>query len=200
MRDVSTSYALAYFDFDNFKAYNDHYGFRQGDRVILLFSELLKSHAMSRERFVGHVGGDDFFMGIRNGSLERVTAEVVDMAEQFRSSVESFYRKSAVATGCIRAKDRYGSLRCFPLMTISSAILELPARVNRIYSPEEIGTFIAHMKKEAKRSPDKLSVASLVHFENTDNTASVSAIDSGLWRGEAVCSRGRVTVSGRTRN
>lgn len=169
LRDISSRYALVYFDFDNFKAYNDHYGFRQGDRVILLFSELLKSHTMSRDRFVGHVGGDDFFMGFKDVDLDDVDEEVRGIAGQFRSSVESFYQKSAVDAQCITARDRDGRMRSFPLMTVSSAILELPAQVNRIYSPEEIGTFIANMKKEAKQSPEKRAVASLVHFRHEDH-------------------------------
>jgi len=166
LRDISRVYALVYFDFDNFKAYNDTYGFRQGDRVILLFSELLKSHSLSSDRFVGHVGGDDFFMGIQGLSLDEVEDEVRTIAQQFKTNVESFYDKEAVASGCIRAKNRDGELQCFPLMTVSSVILELPEQMHRIYSPEEIGGMIAGMKKEAKQSPAKLVVASLMHFHS----------------------------------
>jgi diguanylate cyclase (GGDEF)-like protein len=171
LRDVSNIHTLVYFDFDNFKAYNDTYGFRQGDRVILLFSELLKAHTLSRHRFVGHVGGDDFFMGIKGLDLADVVDEVRVIARQFKTHVESFYQKDAVEKGCIQAKNRSGQLECFPLMTVSSAILELPAHMHRIYSPEEIGALIAKMKKEAKQSPDKRSVASLAHFKHPDESA-----------------------------
>lgn len=165
LRDTNNVYVLVYFDFDNFKAYNDTYGFRQGDRVILLFSELLKAHSLARHRFVGHVGGDDFFMGIQGEVLDEVEAEIRAIGQKFKTNVESFYQKEAVERGCIQAKDRAGTLQCFPLMTVSSAILELPAQMHRIYSPEEIGALIARMKKEAKRSPDKFSAASLKHFD-----------------------------------
>ena len=76
LRDINNVYALIYFDFDNFKAYNDTCGFRQGDRVILLFSELLKSRSLSRDRFIGHVGGDDFFMAIKGTPLAKVVEEI----------------------------------------------------------------------------------------------------------------------------
>lgn len=146
-------------------SYNDTYGFRQGDRVILLFAELLKAHTLTRDRFVGHVGGDDFFMGIKGQSLDAVVAEIHTIGRRFQTNVESFYPKEAVERGCIEAKDRDGREQRFPLMTVSSAVLELPAQMHRIYSPEEIGELIAEMKKAAKQSPDKLSAASLNHFD-----------------------------------
>lgn len=164
LKDMQSAYALVYFDFDNFKAYNDTYGFRQGDRVILLFSELLKSHNLFRNRFVGHVGGDDFFMGIKDAPLAHVETEICAIARQFKVNVESFYPKDAVACGCIHAKNRNGEVQCYPLMTVSSVILELPAQMHRIYSPEEIGEMIALMKKKAKQSAGKRCVTSLTHF------------------------------------
>lgn len=165
LRDVSDNYSLVYFDFDNFKAYNDKYGFRQGDRVILLFAEMLKAFDPSRDRFVGHVGGDDFFMGVKGRPPETVISDVRTIAGEFKTSVESFYPKEALDKGCIQARDRDGQLKCFPLMTVSSVILNLPKDVHRIYSPEEIGVFIAGMKKKAKQSPGRLSAASLVHVD-----------------------------------
>lgn len=151
LADIRATYVLVYFDFDNFKVYNDTYGFRQGDRVILLFAELLKLHTQSPERFAGHVGGDDFFMGAKGRPLDFVADEVQDMAAKFRSSVESFYDSKALQDGCIQAQDRDGRIKCFPLITVSAALLELPPQMHRIYSPEEIGNQMAKMKKAAKR-------------------------------------------------
>lgn len=53
------SFMLAYIDLDNFKAFNDYYGYERGDRVIQLVAALLKEIAVPG-KFVGHVGGDDF--------------------------------------------------------------------------------------------------------------------------------------------
>ncbi len=50
---------IVYFDFNDFKPFNDTYGFRLGDRAILMFSEILQKH-LSRESFIAHIGGDDF--------------------------------------------------------------------------------------------------------------------------------------------
>jgi len=49
---------MAYFDFDNFKPFNDYYGFRKGDRAITLFADILKSSVGFDECLIGHVGGD----------------------------------------------------------------------------------------------------------------------------------------------
>jgi GGDEF domain-containing protein len=166
LQDISNYYTLVYFDFDNFKAYNDTYGFRQGDRVILLFAELLKSRQNTGGYFVGHVGGDDFFMGIKGQTREAARTTVRRLAEKFRSNVESFYDNEDRARGYIEAKDRNGNHRRFPLITVSSAVLYLPENIHRIYSPEEIGKRIAYMKKEAKNAPDKIAEATLKHFED----------------------------------
>lgn len=59
---------MVYFDFDNFKPFNDYYGFRKGDRAITLFADILKSSVGFEECLVGHVGGDDFFW---DGTLKK---------------------------------------------------------------------------------------------------------------------------------
>ena len=152
---------IVYFDFNHFKAYNDAYGFRQGDRIILLFSEMLKKRTQSAARFAGHIGGDDFFMGVLGEPLEAVVGEVRDMREKFRSDVESFYDPEAIARGCIKGRSRAGRLKCFPLMTLSAAILELSLPDHHFHTPEELGTIMAAMKKEAKQLPEGICATRL---------------------------------------
>ena len=123
-------------------------------------------HIHHDDLHAGHVGGDDFFVGIKGAPLDLVIGEVRQMAAKFRFNVESFYDSEAIQNGCIRARDREGRTGCFPLITVSAALLELPARVHRIYSPEEISHLMAEMKKEAKLSPDKMIAANLHHFDN----------------------------------
>jgi diguanylate cyclase (GGDEF)-like protein len=150
LQDASETYSLVYFDFDNFKAYNDKNGFRQGDRVILLFAEMLKKQALLKGRFAGHLGGDDFFMGVMGQSAAGMELEVRTTAQKFRENVESFYDADAINDGCIKARDRDGQVKCFPLITVSAALLELPAFSYRFYSPEEISNTMADMKKKSK--------------------------------------------------
>ena len=161
LQDRGSTYVIAYFDFDNFKVYNDTYGFRQGDRVIQLFAELLNARSYLNYRFAGHIGGDDFFMGSRGVPIEEVLKEIDQIREKFISSVVSFYDTETIRRGCLKAVDRDGENKCFPLMSISTAVLELPAYRSQNYTPEEIGRIMAEMKKQAKRSENKLWVSAI---------------------------------------
>jgi diguanylate cyclase (GGDEF)-like protein len=153
LEDLSRGYFLVYLDFDNFKPYNDTYGFRHGDRVIQLFSDMLKSCADAQQVFVGHIGGDDFFMGIRDGESTVVRQRVLSLVEKFRRDVESFYDAETIRRGFIMARDRDDTPRTYPLLTVSAVILELPALRTFAYTSEEIGRLIASGKKHVKASP-----------------------------------------------
>ncbi len=155
---LEVQYYFIYFDFDNFKPYNDTYGFRQGDRVILLFSEILKNRTQDSLRFGGHIGGDDFFMGIQGMEPDKVFSKVRKMCQRFQRDVESFYDSEAIQNGCIKARDRDGREASFPLLTVSAVILEIPAGRAAVYSAEEIGRKMAKMKKTAKRDHDKICI------------------------------------------
>ena len=157
--DSESSYLLAYLDFDNFKPFNDTYGFRKGDRVIQLFAELLKKDLIREQRFIAHIGGDDFFVGFKNIPSETAHAEVRALIRKFQSHVESFYDPADLAKSCITARDRDGKMRTFALMTVSAAILDVPAGRDRS-SIEEISGSIAELKKASKKSVDKVCTAS----------------------------------------
>ncbi len=164
LSDMDFTYYLVYFDFDNFKPYNDTYGFRNGDRLIQMFADMLKSAELPENRFAGHVGGDDFFLGIKGGSRNEVLREMKTIARQFKTNAESFYDPEALKKGYIFAKDREGIEREIPLTTVSTAILELPARVERLCSIEEAGNIIFKMKKKAKASPTKFCLADIMYY------------------------------------
>ncbi len=161
LHDTKNQYVFVYFDFDNFKPYNDSYGFRHGDRVILLFSGLLRAWSEYANRFAGHIGGDDFFMGIHGICLKKAVSDVVRMAGQFQSDAESFYDTEDIKRGYICSKDRDGREKVFPLLSVSAVILELPGLRSRVYSTDEISNIMAAKKKEAKKSPEKVSIIRL---------------------------------------
>ncbi|MGE5518159.1 MAG: GGDEF domain-containing protein [Bacteroidota bacterium] len=152
---------LAYFDFDNFKPFNDKYGFRLGDRAILLFAELL-SKALPRDAcFPAHVGGDDFFGGFRGTAYGEALDITRQLAATFRRDVESFYDDETRARGHIVGQDRQGNVVSFPLMSVSAAVVHLPAG-RQHHSVDEISQLIAELKKEAKHSPDKVAAGALL--------------------------------------
>lgn len=151
LEDRRSTWHLVYLDFDNFKAFNDLYGFRRGDRAILMFAELLRKELSAQRWFVGHVGGDDFFVGIQDADPGEVMDQVACLLAQFRIDVQSLYEPDDRMRGWITAADRWGEVRNFPLMTCSAAIL--PVRPEDDYGcVEDLGRAIATMKKEAKAS------------------------------------------------
>lgn len=158
LAQTDADFTLVYFDFDNFKPFNDRYGFRNGDRLLLLFSDLLKRSTAAPGHFSGHIGGDDFFMGVRGQAADTILCQVRELAEAFRVDAETFYDKEAVEKGCITGKDREGKYRSFPLITVSSVILTLPSGRVRTFTTEEVSCLLGPLKSAAKRSFQKLAV------------------------------------------
>jgi EAL domain-containing protein (putative c-di-GMP-specific phosphodiesterase class I)/GGDEF domain-containing protein len=162
LNDTEETYALIYFDFDNFKPFNDVYGFRQGDRAILLFAELLQKFLRGTNTFLGHVGGDDFFAAVKGNTFDQVIETLVELRAAFKHDVETFYDQQGRECGAIVAKDREGRVRTFPMMTVSAAVVMLPCCYHRC-SLDDLMRLIAELKKDAKASPDGLCSASHAH-------------------------------------
>lgn len=150
---------MCYFDFDNFKPFNDTYGYRQGDRAIILFSELLQRHISGSGTFYGHIGGDDFFAGFQNVDQTDVAARMLALKRAFRLDVESFYEPEHRERGFIEAQDRFGTTRQFPLLQCSISILSLPKGLT--LHPDTLNHEIMELKRAAKRSDDGLAVKCL---------------------------------------
>jgi diguanylate cyclase (GGDEF)-like protein len=150
---------IAYLDFDNFKPFNDTYGFRQGDRAILLFAELLRKIAKPN-CFVGHIGGDDFFVGLSDCRLSDAEALVSAVLEKFRSDAESFYDAETRQNGYMLATDRDGVERRFPLLSVSAVLLVIDG-IGSGCTPDDVSRALAKHKKQAKSSKTRCVVARL---------------------------------------
>lgn len=172
-----SQFCLVYFDFDNFKAYNDCYGFRQGDRALHLFAQIIRRKANLPEHFIGHIGGDDFFMGIKEVSMDTVKTLVLNINRTFKKDVESFYDKETLVRGFITSKDRKGITCNFPLMTISSVIINIPANHPKDLTLENISKIIAIMKKRSKASPTGLCNFDLARIDHISTNFSESVTD-----------------------
>jgi len=170
--NVPTAYV--YFDFDFFKPYNDKYGFRQGDRVILLFADILRQVERAEKCFIAHIGGDDFFAAF---NMERrewsdVYNSLRSIIERYHDDARAFYDDDARERGFITAKGRDGRIQTFPLLSISVA-----ATIVRRNTPElnidSLGNMIANLKKQAKQSEDK--IAYLHYPDERDKVERMSA-------------------------
>ncbi len=121
--DRRMDFALAYADLDNFKAFNDKYGFSRGDEVLMLTARLLATtvrEVRGQPAFVGHVGGDDFVFVTPVDEAEDACRRVVG---SFDAIVPGFYDADDRTRGAIVAHDRQGQVRSFPLMAVSIAVV-----------------------------------------------------------------------------
>ncbi|PLX68690.1 MAG: GGDEF domain-containing protein [Denitrovibrio sp.] len=164
-KNTDSSYIFVYFDFDNFKPFNDRFGFRQGDRAITLFADIMKEHMHLEGAFVGHIGGDDFFCAAScsegtHDCCVNILAKIKQITTIFTDTAASFYDANEVENGIYSAKDRTGQTKSFPLLTVSSAIIRVPAG-ERSTTSDELSNILAILKKEAKNSLDKTAYMDL---------------------------------------
>ncbi len=151
---------FTYFDIDNFKPFNDIYGFRTGDRVIQIFTDILNTIKKEKNYFIGHIGGDDFFVGTSEDTTSSVVKIINEAQVIFAETVKNLYKSVHKDQGYIRSNDRFGVEREFKLMEISAATLSLPKGVS-LHSDDELNSILASLKKDAKSDPDKFSLLSL---------------------------------------
>ncbi|HJV04805.1 MAG TPA: diguanylate cyclase, partial [Actinomycetota bacterium] len=112
--------ALAYLDIDDFKAFNDHYGFFRGDEMIRALADVMREAAGGRtDAFVGHVGGDDFVLLAPPDQIEHIARGVVS---SFEAVVPQLYDPEDAARGWIVARERQGRQRRSGLLTLSVGV------------------------------------------------------------------------------
>jgi diguanylate cyclase (GGDEF)-like protein len=149
-------HAVVYADLDNFKAYNDRYGFPYGDDVIKYTALTLKGTIDPIEgEFLGHVGGDDFIFIVPRTSVEAACEEIL---AHFDASIANFYNEEDRLRGFIVSQDREGQVREFCLMALSMAGVLLEP--DKFKSYLEVGEEAARLKKIAKKSSRSCFVAS----------------------------------------
>jgi len=141
-------FAVLYVDLNQFKAYNDVYGYDAGDRVIRRTAEILMA-ALKREGaasdFLGHIGGDDFILATAPERSEALCAAIV---EAFDAEAPKFYTEADRARGSIQTRDRRGNLQEFPLLSISIGVA---TNVHRsLKSVGQISQIGSELKRYAK--------------------------------------------------
>jgi diguanylate cyclase (GGDEF)-like protein len=155
---ANKQYILCYFDLDNFKAYNDKYGFRNGDRIIQLFADILQKY-LSVDFFKGHIGGDDFFVCSKTNKNE--LEQLQNVMTIFTNQVKSFYSPEDRENGYILSTDRDGMKKQFHLLSVSAAVLFVNYLKTSEYT-NHINNILSLQKKIAKAAEDKISVSYLL--------------------------------------
>ena len=146
-------YAILYTDLDNFKAYNDKYGFMNGDEVIKFTAEVLKESIQKYGKkgdFLGHIGGDDFVAVVDYENSKKIGKNIV---KEFDKRIVEYYNEEDLKKGSIKILNRKGKLEKYPIMTITVAMIS--NRFKKYESVLEIGEDGASVKKKAKAIPRK---------------------------------------------
>lgn len=138
-------FVLLHFDLDNFKAYNDYYGFERGDKMILLVAELLRETA-TLDDFVGHIGGDDFVMMMNGDDWE---SRIWTMLDGFAKKSALLYELMERKQQYIETTDRAGDLQRFDLASLS--VSALPCAPGQFTSHLEASEVIAEIKHRSKK-------------------------------------------------
>ena len=140
--------AVCYADLDNFKGYNDRYGFLQGDRAIAYTAEALREVAESFPgSFLGHVGGDDFVLVIQAEEAESACQKAIEL---FDAGARDLYEPEDASRGYIEVEDRRGRMMRYPLISLSIGV---GLNDESIRDYREIVDAATEMKSFAKRQP-----------------------------------------------
>ena len=140
------TFVTAYFDLDQFKPYNDVYGFRRGDEIIQLLANILRESCPLDQDFVGHIGGDDFVVLFQSLDWE---VRCHGMLARFDRECRGLFHPEHLLEGGYRSADRRGIMTFHGLVTLSiGAVLVDP---EHFHECREIARAAAEAKHMAKR-------------------------------------------------
>ena len=140
--------AFCLLDMDNFKAFNDYYGYAKGSELIVALALIIESTVYefgSGNDFVGHIGGDDFALITEPSFVSALCRNIID---RFDREARELYDPEAREQGYIVAETRQGVEAKFPIVTISIAVVTNQSRT--VSSHLEIGEIAAELKEYAK--------------------------------------------------
>lgn len=145
--DMGAEIAVCYADLDNFKAYNDYYGYHYGDKVIGLTARIVKDVVfdLCREGFVGHVAGDDFIFVIPPQQVDLICSHVI---QTFDRLIPLRYKAEDRERGFITAVNRGGEIEDFPILTVSIAVIVNSG--GEFQHIGELSKMLADLKKATK--------------------------------------------------
>jgi len=142
-------FSFAHIDIDNFKYFNDRYGYLKGDKVITQTAYILYQsvrYSGSGKDFVGHIGGDDFVFITSPDREKQLCCEFI---YQFDRLIPLHYSKEDRIKGCIEVEDRNGQARKLPLMSVSISVVNNNDREfdNIVQINETLASLKAYLKK-----------------------------------------------------
>jgi len=152
MLSTGCPFVAVYIDIDDFKPFNDTFGYRRGDDVIQTLARLLCEATDQRLDFVGHIGGDDFFVIFRSADWEMRCWQLI---ATFSEAVANLLGVDERLRSGYTAENRRGELSFQPLPTLSIGAVRVGA--GDCESHREVAAAASAAKKQAKKrakSPD----------------------------------------------
>ncbi|UPG94366.1 GGDEF domain-containing protein [Luteibacter aegosomatissinici] len=153
-------FAVAYFDLDNFKPFNDQYGYFRGDEMIRLLAGVLTGDLRQDADFVGHIGGDDFMVVFQGMDWP---ARCDAMRQRFNASAGALFDEGDRVRGGIDSEDRHGHRRFFPITTVAvgvacfgdafpadaEMVASLAASAKRVAKNAQLGMHVVEWRNDA---------------------------------------------------
>lgn len=149
---AKTHFSFGYLDIDNFKYFNDAYGYLKGDRAIMQTAYMLYAVMRrygNREDFIGHIGGDDFVFITSPDRFDQICRNMIG---EFNKLMPFHYEERDRNNGFLLAKDRTHNIKKIPLMSISIAVVNR-TESSEYASPIEINEAVAEIKRYLKTFP-----------------------------------------------
>ena len=141
-------FAIFYLDLDNFKSYNDLYGFTKGDEIIKFTAKTIMKniHKLDIDNsFVGHIGGDDFVAIVSGINYEKLCQDIIC---EFDQNVGEYFTKEDYKRGYLEVANRRGIIEQFPLTSISIGVVEVDEyRFKNILEIGEVAAQVKHLAK-----------------------------------------------------
>ena len=146
-------FSVLYLDLDNFKAYNDVYGFLKGDQIIEFTAQTITKcvhETFLENSFIGHIGGDDFIAIVPSVEVDEICQSII---ANFDKNVMKFFTEQDIEKGYIEVANRKGIIEQFALTSISIGVVIVEkGRFSNILEIGDVGAQVKHMAKSTMGS------------------------------------------------
>lgn len=143
-------FVMLYLDLDNFKAYNDVYGFLNGDEIIKFTARTISNNidklSTSGNTFVGHIGGDDFVAIVSaQDDYEAICQSII---AEFDKGILKYFTEEDIERGYLEVPNRKCVIEEFPLTSISIGVVVVnKSRFHNVLEIGEVGAQVKHLAK-----------------------------------------------------